>query len=472
MEFIFININFKNLFKVFIAFAILYNAYRYFVPWDVIKPVVPLYFSILKDVPWAVIVIIGLSSYFLSKKQVESDYLNLHVFNNNTRWFILVHLLLLAVALVHLFHKNFIDILQRDIKNVQYIFLPMLFPLLVHKERDILGYINWIMIVGVLISLFGTVIYFFLPDLTWDNAVLSTLQDPNNYGAFIVMLSLMLIARILVEKDLPAFWYFILCLFYGAVLSSVSLSALLSLFVGTAFLIAVVRIDLKSMLKGTVYFMVISLLFFAVGFFDLHIQKMSRAYSSYKEMPEIKEIPEIKEMPETPLSWELLLRPYFPLNEGTLKGMKVEVQYTTIAARVVQIHEIIRYLKSASYKDILFGDFSIKNYFEYDNVYLYFLRNDGVVISFMFIFLFTKGFFVGLRKYRILLSQGNNKMASLSLGITAILLTFLLVQFNTSYLLTVYPINFILYFFLLLVFFINPEKNEKRQDLLIHKEVT
>lgn len=458
-------IDFKTLFKAFIAFAVLYNGYRYFFPWDGYKPQSPFYLSILKDVPWAIVTFLGLYGLYHNKKlHVREMYRSCDSYNIMSGLFIFFHLVLLTVAIVHLFHKNPIDVLQRDIKNVQYIFLPLLFPLLIKKERDIFSLVNWIMGLGVLVCIFGGIVYLFVPGFTWEGNVLSTFQSPNNYGVFTVMLSLILVSRIFIEKDLSLFWYLILCLFYGAVLSSVSISALLTLLAGVMFLMLMVRPPFKTLLKVGSYLVIASFLFYNLGLYNAYIQKIERSYSSYKKnLTEFELItPEAPEGQKVSLAFreilELLKKPYTPVPDRSRQSIS---QYTTVTGRLIYLNEFSEYIKSASTKDILFGDFSLKHYIEYDNVYFYFMRNDGIIVTVLLVILLGSGFFTGLRKYRLFCEAGNSRMAGLSLGIAAFLLTSIVIQFNLSYFLTIYPLNFLTYFFLILIFFVTPLEDSK-----------
>jgi hypothetical protein len=298
------------------------------------------------------------------------------------------------------------------------------------------------------------------------------------------MLFLILMPKVLMEKKTSTYLYFILALFYGAVLSSMSLSALLSLFMGTLFLMIIIRPSSKTLARLGALFLVISIVYYNIGLYDKVLYKVcisSDTYNTYQQKQKkfkgwkgvfkrgekmseawerFGEIPPILEEappPKNP-SWEILSKPYYPVSD---RGFSHLPQYTTITARVIYASELAKYItNSATFKDILFGDFSLKNYVEYDSVYFYFLRNDGLIVTILFIVLFTRGFLVSLKKYRIFLHCGNNNMAALSLGIATFLLTSLVIQFNLSYFLTIYPLNFFTYFFLLLAFFINPRESE------------
>lgn len=495
----FLRRNYKNLFKGFLLFAILYNGYRYFFPWVYgNKPHSPFYLSILKDVPWAVITLSGLYVLFCNRTPSErSGYKAWGKYRHTTMFFIVTHIVLLGIALIHIPHKNIVDIFQRDIKNVQYIFLPLFFRLLIEKEDDIFSYVDWIIFLGILVSLFGFITYFFIPGFTWNGEVLSTFQSPNNYGFFTAMLSLLVLARIFFAAHYSSMWHIILCVLFGALLTSLSVSALLSFLAGGLFIIILAKPAIKPLLKLGVYFLIASVFFSYFGLFNNYLDKARNSLSSYRDnhlheetslpedvpaSPEINTAPVIAshETEQKPLNvspivmspyagnkssvLELLKTPYEPT---AANGERMPYQYSSIGGRVTYLREFISYLKKAGAKDILWGDFSLTHYYEYDNVYFYFIRNNGVLITILHIILFIAGGYTGLRKYGLYLSKGNREMAGLSLGLSTILLTDLVIQFNMSYYLTMYPLNFLTYFFLILVFFINPADYEQDETTII-----
>ncbi len=461
-------IQFKTLFKAFVLFAILYNGYRYFFPWDRggQAPSMPLYFSIIKDIPWAIVVLVGLYVLYRNRKlHIENTYLGWDNFNTMSTFFIITHLVLFIVALIHIFHKNPIDVLQRDIKNVQYIFLPFFFPLIIKKKDDIFGHLNWIMMIGLGVCAFGYIIYLFIPTFTWENAVLSTFQSPICFGTFVVMLFLILLSRILVEEGLSSFWYIALCIFYGSILTTASFAALLSMLVGIVFLLITVRPAFNILSKVGALLIISSLLFYNLGLFNKYIDKGTISFITYKKASGqllYEEKPKTSENtnPSLPSSWEFLKKPYVPTPDNTYY---FPFEHTSIAARKAYFNEIVTYLETARIKDILLGDFSLKNHFEYDNVYFYFIKNDGIIVTALLFILLSSGIFIGLRKYILFIKSGDRAMAGLSLGIAAFLFTATIIQFNLSYFLTIYPHNFLTYFFLLLIFFVNPSENSNNQ---------
>ena len=446
-------------------FAVLYNGYRYFVPWDQYngnKPLAPFYISILKDIPWAVIALVGLTKLYAINR-LEPGYLHKKWYGNAAlmRLFVFVHIVLFVIAAVHLAHKNIIDILQRDIKNVQYIFLPALLPLLIDKDEDALSYINVIIGLAVFVSLFGLIIYFFIPAFTWDGYVLSTFQSPNNFGFFTSAMSLIVLAKLFSDKDARPVWYVIFALIFGALLTSVSISALLTLTAGALFLVVMTRPSLKALSKFGVFFLIACLLFFYAGLFNKYTQKVSQSVTSYTDTQKFyEELPDNEPQDnnaEKALSKEgimdLLTNPYEP---KAANNYLILSQYTSVGGRALYFKEFTGYLRSAGLRDILFGDFSLKSHFEYDNVYLYFVRNDGAPVTILILILLGSGIATGLKKFRTYRASGNIRMSGLCIGITAFLLTSTIIQFNLSYYLNIYPLNFLTYFLLLMVFFIAP----------------
>lgn len=452
-------IEFKELFKVFIVFSIFYNGYRYFSPWDGggYKPLSPFYISIVKDIPWAILTVFGLYVLLLKKESNRGEvYHAWKNFKSMTHFFIITHLVLLAVAIIHLFHKSLIDVLQRDIKNIQYILLPIFFPLLFKKEKDFASYFNLIVGSGVLASLFGFIVYFFIPSFTWEGNVLSTFQTPNNYGFFTAMLLLLVLPRMLLEKESSSYWYIIFCILFGALLTSVSVSAFLTFLTGMAFAILIVRPTSKILLRFSIYFLISGLLFFFLGLFNGYIEKVNRSFSSYKNFQVVYQGQPSKLPGGKTTVWELLNKPYEPT---TANNYKILSQYTSIGGRITYLKEFIRYIKTADYNDILLGDFSLKNHFEYDNVYFSFIRNDGLIVTLLILSLLCSGFYIGFKKYLLFRKAGNIRMAGLSLGIISFLLTSIIIQFNLSCYLTIYPLNFITYFLVLLLGYMNSSDN-------------
>ncbi len=445
-------------FNAFIAFAILYNGYRYFFPWGKnFKPIVPLYFSIVKDIPWAIAVVWGL--YLLIKSRPGNPLKDMSQAPLTIKLFVSTHIGLLGVAVLHLAHKSPIDILQRDVKNVQYIFLPLLFPYLVRKNDDVRDYINWVVGIGMISCIFGFITYAFIQGFTWDGAVLSTFQSPITYGYFTVMLFLVYLPRVFLKKGNIFIFYIVLFILYGATLTSSSFSAILSLIVGAAFLITMLRPPLRVMAKVGLFLLVASLVFYSAGLYDKHLDKIMHSYSDASRIENIKLVAgttetskEQKAETEQDL-WDTLKTTHYPKSDGAYEKLP---KYTTFSGRKAYAKEFFSYMGEASFTDILLGDFSLGNYFEYDNVYFYFTRNDGIIVTIMFFVLFMLGASEAIRKYRLFCKADNAGMAGLSLGIAGFLLTAALLEFNLSYFLTIYPLNFFTYFFLLLIFYIDP----------------
>jgi len=459
-------LNYKNLFKAFLLFAILYNGYRYFYfPWDKggQAPSMPLYFSILKDAPWAIIVFLGLGGLYCNRKNPAGPlYRKWEKYDYWTLFFIIAHIILLSVAVAHLSHKNPIDVFQRDIKNVQYVFLPLIFPLIIKSEHDIIKHLDWLTIIGVSVSLFGYYTHLFVPAFTLENAVLSTLQSPICFGTFAVILFMIALPRVL-ESEVSAYWYSALCLFYGSILLSASAAALLSMIVGTLFVLFISRPRLSSLKRVCVLMIISSLIFYGLGFFNKLTGKVNNSVSSYTSLNGIKSYEEVNIKPagKPSFSWDFLKIPYNPISDNTYR---FTTQYTSIAARKVYFEEITKYLKTASVKNILWGDFSLKNHFEYDNVYFYFIKNDGIIVTALILSLLSGGIFTGFKKFKKLKKSGRTKMAGISLGVTAALFILTVIQFNLSYFFTIYPLNFLTYFLLVLIAFINPSDESNMQS--------
>ncbi|MEW6600146.1 MAG: hypothetical protein AB1499_04175 [Nitrospirota bacterium] len=450
--------SYKISFKAFLLFAILYNGYRYFFPWNNggQSPSMPLYFHILKDMPWAIIVFFGLYKLYGNRiHPVELLYKGWKHYGRWTTFFITAHLILLAVAVLHLFHKNPIDVLQRDIKNVQYIFLPFIIPLIIRDENDAEKLISWIAKIGVSVSVFGYYTYLFIPSFTWDNAVLSTFQSPICFGTFSVVLFLISLSRIVLSRADSLFWHLAMCIFYGSILITASVAAVISMIVGSVLLLLISRPRVDILKKAGAFIVVTSLIFYAFGFFNVLAAKVNNSVSAYpsRNINNTYEIIDKKSSGIPSLSWDVLKYPYHPSPDN---AYQFKIQYTSISARKAYFEEIVSYLKTASFKNILLGDFSLKNHFEYDNVYFYFIKNDGIIVTVLIFSLLMSGIFIGYNKFRRFRKTDNNNMASLSLGITASLFILTFIQFNLSYFFTIYPLNFLTYFLLILVCFMNP----------------
>jgi hypothetical protein len=70
--------------------------------------------------------------------------------------------------------------------------------------------------------------------------------------------------------------------------------------------------------------------------------------------------------------------------------------------------------------------------------------------------LLTRSFLIGLKNFHAAFKNRNLKTAALLLGISMFILTATVIEFNTSYYPIIYPLNFFIYFFVLLASFINP----------------
>jgi hypothetical protein len=451
--------------KAFILFAVFYNGYKYFYPWKLNKAIVPLYFYIIKDIPWFITVVMALNLTF---KKVRAKK-NISEYNVPSGFFVIifvflaVHVFWALVALVHVPHKNIIDLLQRDIKNVQYIFLPLVLLVTIKDRNDIFELVKWILKAGAAACLLGFGIHWLIDGSTYGGAFLSTFGRPMDYGVFLSMLALVMVPMVILRNGMRFLKCFlVLGLFYAGILSSQSLAGLLSFYTGM-MLVSAILFSLgyrKNILKfGMLFLGLILPLQFTLG--NATILKISNSVKSMKTMPKkVKVIVKdkdrdiVKNRDGARDFWETLKNPYFPRSEFDYE-QKPEGQ-TSISSRIFQFRELSQYWKKAPLKSVLFGDFKLRNQMEYDNIYYYWFRNNGVLLPVFFLMLLTRSFLIGLKNFHAAFKNRNLKTAALLLGISMFILTATVIEFNTSYYPIIYPLNFFIYFFVLLASFINP----------------
>mgnify|MGYP007111633790 CR=1 FL=1 len=428
-----------------VGFSLLYNAYKYYFLWNFGSPNAPLYISLLKDLPWLLTV---LFTAVLALKSFRTDWHNqAHQYRVFSATVVLVGVSVIIVALFHLGNKSFVDVLQRDCKNLQYLIIPFLLPFIFDRDAmSGLSAINILLGVSVCANIVGFLLVYFLPDLMNGAAPAATFTDHYAYG-YVMFVAGIFSASLFFSGLSPLFYTTVFISSIGGILLSTSVGGLGAFFIGISLLLLVVRPPRIRVLKLSGMFAVAALLFYLMGLYDPLLAKFGRSVTGYRSYVK-SDVHVYTQRSNKRCGYDLLA--FFPSLDKPYSSPAV-IKYdnmprdTSIAGRAVSYREMQHYLSSASPRDILLGDFSIHNFCEYDSYYLVLLRNGGVVSLAAFLAVFF--FWLWLMVRRFLHGTGNMKPAvnAIFSACAVVLLTSYVALFNLAIFPIIYPISLLLY---------------------------
>jgi len=333
------------------------------------------------------------------------------------------------IAALHFYNRNALGILQHDIRNIIWYSPIILFlPYYIKDNNDVRRLINFIIYNGALIGIIGLISKLFNIDfiLYDEGRVLSTLGNPNNLAFFLNILIFVILSRILVEKRINkkfilALGIFILCAFL-----TLSLGGVLSLFVGTILVLLLTQ----KIRRGAyvISFMVIfGMVILNFGFLDGTIVKCYQVTDRNSDC-------------------------------------------TSLYGRTQQFQEIWRVLRSEDIICIALGSFKLETYKKYDSQYWNIFRNNGLLLLIYLLVIFSYVIRIGVRKAKCFIHAGDTELGGSLLGISAALLSMLIVSFNLTAFLNRFPLNFLIYLIIGLVLMINTQEVTKYSRTFILKK--
>lgn len=435
----------KELFLLYIWFSFLFFSIAFF--WgggQKFRDITSWHILILRDCVWFGFLLymgikVKMSNYF--SQLWKSEY------GRFLKVFVCLGGIYFVIVLTHLTHRDFREVVQHDLRNIlsYSLILPFL-PFIFKKKEDLNSLINTFLQIGMVLSLFGIVTRYVAPDLfSWNGRITATMGDPNNLALFLSLCLFILISRWRSLGSLKSVVYFIIYSF--AFVLSNSIVAF-----GTFFLGLIVLLVLKTkLLKSIAIFILIFYVLISFSFLTKMIEN-----------------------PEVPLGhiatttydadWYLIDK-LNNISKGRfsnffLFGMNFpsDAPISSLTHRLDQIE----YMNSRdiNYMVFLFGNFELKEYARFDNQYFNFFVNAGVISAIIFSGFFMWGVLLGVKNYFYLKKTGKDSDL-LSLPLSVFLLAVVLVGFNGTAFLNRFPINFLLYLSLGIIFL---EKDMIKRD--------
>jgi O-antigen ligase len=364
----------------------------------------PTIFPVLKDLVWISFAFISLLFIIMANVKASKRYPISKSYKSRASLILIFFYLYFVIAMTHFFHKNPVDVLQHDIRNIIW-YSPIIFflPYYIHDNDDIRKIFKFLIFNGAIIGVFGVLTKLLNLEflLHGEYRVLSTMGNPNNLAFFLNILIFTTLSRLLLEKKVNKVLMLLLLLFIVCVLFTVSLTNILALLLGTA-LIFLLTHKLKRGVGIVLFISVLGFVLFNFGF----------------------------------------------LGEIVLKYNDVFDKTSTSSSyycRIQQVQEIGEFLKNENFGSIAFGDFSLERYRRYDNQYWNILRNDGLILLICFLLIFISIIRMGLRKAGTLAKRREYELSAVLMGTSVSLLTILIVSFNGTAFLNRFPLNFLLY---------------------------
>jgi len=406
--------------KIYLFFCLYYHTYWYFFEKGVDNLAkAPLFFPILKDFVWLIFICMAFVYILMcGKKGVRTHKVDRY-YDGRVLFILAFFLLYVCVALLHFLHKNPLDVLQHNIRNLIW-YSPIIFvlPYLVKDNYEIKSIFRFLLVNGIVICVIGITTKFLNREfLLWGgDRVLSTLGNPNNLAFFLSILFFIILLRILITRKIKTSSLLLLGIFLICILMTISVSYVLSLPVGVLLAFVVSRRLKPSM--GLIFLGSLTILvLFKVGFFSELVHKYNRM-------------------------------------------MAKDSTSTSYYGRIEQLQEMRKFITDADLVDIVFGDFGLERYRRYDGQYFNFLRNDGLLLLLYFLLMFIYVVYVGIRKAKRFIEQKEYDLAGILMGCSVALLTILIVNLNVTAYLNRFPLNFLVYLLIGIIILVNSSQTQ------------
>lgn len=441
----------KKVLTIYIWFAFFFYSISFLGGGGVrFREAIPWYVLISRDIVWlGTLAYLGYCARWIPfhSQLWETDY------GKFLKMFAYLCLIYLAIVLIHLTHRDLREIVQHDIRNIlsYSLILPFL-PFILQEKEDIYSLINVFLNVGMVLSLFGIATrYISLSFLTWHGRIVSTMSDPNNLGIFLLFCILLLVANWERLGFRKAILYFLTHSFALVLTNSVTA------FLTANFALFVMLVLKKGWGKGFVISFAIFYLFICFSFMTKLVEATNILSVTNTDKYLVDRLENISEGKFSKL---FLFGIKLPLSEPNIR---------TVAYRKVQLETMLRG-ENAGVKELigikrvttLFGNFESKKYATLDNQYFNFIVNSGIASAFIFFGLFTWGGVIGIKNYLCFLKTDKD-FAAFSLAFATFLLSMTLVGFNGAAFLNRFPLNFLMWLSLGVVFIIQEQKTSKNK---------
>lgn len=509
----------KRIFTFYIWFALIFYSISFLGSGGVkFRESIPWYVLISRDIVW-----LGFISYLCyytkcapfqiqSWKSGYGRLLKIYTFTCSIYF---------LIVLIHVTHRELREIIQHDIRNIlSYSLIVLFLPFILKKREDIYSLINTLLEAGLVLSLFGITTRYIRPDFfTWQGRIVSTMSDPNNLGIFLVFCILLTISEWKFLGNLKAALYFLLYALALVLTNSVTA------FITLSFALTITLLSRKGLIKGCAILLVTLYVFIILslsvkfienpgmpwnGFLKKGYNAEKYLYSSliYKNHegkirifdPDKYMIDKFDNFTSGLFSMVFLFgmdspTEAYPLhrslnyrilqaatmfrkagndaiteNNDTTNGDSEHKKLSYIAEYIHhplfkekkednEIKKIAKINKSMS----LFGNFELKKYVTLDNQYYNFIINTGIISAVIFFGLFISGSIIGLKGY-FHLRKTDKRFAFYSFSFSIFLFSMTLIAFNGAAFLNRFPLNFLIYLSLGMIFLIKEMPNDSAHE--------
>ena len=408
---------------------------------------IPWYVLISRDIVW-----LGFVTYLIYCIRRNSFWHQLWMsdYGKFLKIFTILCGIYLIIVLSHLIHRDLREIIQHDIRNIlSYSLIIFFLPLIIQKKEDIYSLMNTLLKVGMVLSLFGIVTRFMgLDFLTWRGRVVSTMSDPNNLGIFLSFCILLVVINWKSLSIWKAVLYFLIYSF--ALVLTNSITAFLTI----NFALFVILLLKKGWIKGFAIFFAVFYLFICLSFVSKIVENPDILYNNFFIETYDKDkylIDRLNNISKGKFSKWFLFGIDYQVQDETMRSLTYrKAQFFAFAGgKNTEVKETEGVNKLIT----LFGNYKSKEYATFDNQYFNFLFNAGIVSTLIFFSLFTWGVVRGIINY-LNFHKVDKDLAMLSLFFSVFLLTMILVAFNGAAFLNRFPLNFLIYFSLGMIFLI------------------
>jgi hypothetical protein len=309
-------------------------------------------------------------------------------------------LLFLIVVLTHIANRGFFSVVQFDIRNTLYYSLIFFFlPLFVRDRQDLLGLIDYVIKI-VWLTFLVCLIYVFKPSLLLYGRVASTLGDPNNYGFYLNFVIAIVASYILNRVGKPLKYYWLI----GIAMTLLVLTAS----VGNYVLLMGILLTIFLIKRRFLFVTVLTGVMAGVLYLVIEVWQFSSLVDKFQVI--------------------------------TSGGR-------TVSNRLMQYEEIWNFLTTGEWYTVLFGDFSLDHYQKYECAYFNLLRNNGLIVTLVYLALH---FYFVLLAYLISkrsLQQGDHLAHAQFQGLFVFLFSAAFFSFTIHPLIYRFPLNLLMFFF-------------------------
>ena len=396
--------------KYYLVFTLFYGGINLYFGWDSsLKYFTPKILIMFRDFIWVIFIIFTIIIFIVKNSKIP-------FFDNYKITYTLLSIFAL-INILHIIHIPVMNILQHNYRNIlMYSLIIPISSLFINKQNHLLTIQSIIIYSSLAIALIGIITYLMGPQYVWSGRILSTLFNPNTLGLFLNLSICFLYNKIFYfNKIFQIKYFFILLIVVSALLLTGSFQNYLFFFFINAYLIFQ-TFRYKNLKIKKSYIAI--LLFFVLSMVTVVFQNQN----------------------------------YFSGIFERFRNTFIYQTGTSISGRVLNYINIYEYIQTSDLLNLLFGDFSINRYHKYDSQYLNLLHNNGFIGLIIF---FTLFFWISTKTKKVAKNWfylNNIAIGAFYISIRIYLIGILFIAFNLTAYLNRFPINFILYLLVGLVF--------------------